>query len=72
MKKILNRIKWIDVRILCVCAIAILLYSFSNKRNDNRSIDDVDVVFKGEDRHFVTPMEVRNLVKKKLSKYFRD
>ncbi|WP_267740245.1 cell division protein FtsQ/DivIB [Myroides injenensis] len=64
MKKILNRIKWIDVRILCVCAIAILLYSFSNKRNDNRSIDDVDVVFKGEDRHFVTPMEVRNLVKK--------
>lgn len=52
---------------LLVCVIVFAVYSFSNRRNESREIQAIDVLFKGEDYHFVTSEDIRNLVKKNIS-----
>lgn len=66
MKKLFKRIKWVDVRILLVCAIAFVVYSFSNKKSEDKEISGIEVFFKGEDYHFVTGADIRSMVEKSL------
>ncbi|MDM1345461.1 cell division protein FtsQ [Myroides marinus] len=68
MKKLLNKIRWSDVRILLICGLLLFLYSFTNKRGNEREVDNIYVVFKESEEHFVTTEEIRNLVKNKFPK----
>lgn len=64
MKKWLKNIKWVDLRIVVICGIAFVLYSFANTRADNKPIDQVHVVFNEEQSHFVTSQEIQNDLEK--------
>ncbi|EHO04823.1 cell division protein FtsQ [Myroides odoratimimus] len=68
MKKLFKKIKWSDVRILLLCGLLLFLYSFTNKRSNDREVKDIDVVFKESEEHFVTSSEIRNLLKNKFPK----
>jgi len=68
VKKLLNKIKWSDVRILLICGLLFFLYSFTNKRCNEREVENINVVFKESEEHFVTAEEIRNLVKNKFPK----
>ncbi|MGG5507513.1 MULTISPECIES: cell division protein FtsQ/DivIB [unclassified Myroides] len=63
MKKLLKKIKWSDLRILLVLGVALFLYSFSNDRSTHRNLKGVEILFKGEERHFVTSSDVSDIVK---------
>lgn len=66
MKKWLKNIKWIDVRIVVICVVAFVLYSFANGRADRKAIDQVHVVFNEQHNHFVTSQEIQNDIEKKF------
>lgn len=68
MKKLFKSIKWSDVRILLICGLLLFLYSFTNKRSNEREVSGISVVFKESEEHFVTTEEIRNLVKNKFPK----
>lgn len=68
MKKLLSKIRWSDVRIVFICGLLLFLYSFTNKRGNEREVGNIDVVFKESEEHFVTTEEIRNLVKNKFPK----
>ncbi|WP_413511639.1 cell division protein FtsQ/DivIB [Myroides odoratus] len=65
MKKLLKKIKWSDLRILMVLGVVLFLYSFSNDRNTHRTLKGIEIVFKGEERHFVTSTDVKDIVENK-------
>ncbi|MGL4582097.1 MAG: cell division protein FtsQ/DivIB [Flavobacterium sp.] len=68
MKKLFKSIKWSDVRIFLICGLLLFLYSFTNKRSNEREVSGINVVFKESEEHFVTTEEIRNLVKNKFPK----
>ncbi|MBB1150548.1 MULTISPECIES: cell division protein FtsQ [unclassified Myroides] len=63
MKKLLKKIKWSDLRILIMLGAVMFLYSFSNDRNTHRNLKGVEIVFKGEETHFVTSGDVSDIVR---------
>ncbi len=67
MKKLLKKIKWSDVRIVLMLAALLFLYSFSNKRSENRNLKKLEIVFKGEETHFVTSGDIENIVNNNLT-----
>ncbi len=67
MKKLLKKIKWSDVRIVLMLAALLFLYSFSNKRSENRNLKALDIVFKGEETHFVTSGDIENIVNNNIT-----
>ncbi|MDM1043964.1 cell division protein FtsQ [Myroides sp. 1354] len=65
MKKLLKKIKWSDLRILMMLGVLLFLYSFSNDRSTHRNLKGVDIIFKGEETHFVTSSDVKEIVANK-------
>lgn len=65
MKKLLKKIKWSDLRILMMLGAVLFLYSFSNDRSTHRNLKGVDIIFKGEETHFVTSSDVKDIVTNK-------
>lgn len=65
MKKLLKKIKWSDLRILMMLGVLLFLYSFSNDRSIHRNLKGVDIIFKGEETHFVTSSDVKDIVTNK-------
>lgn len=63
MKKLLKKIKWSDLRILMMLGIAMFLYSFSNDRSTHRNLKGVEIIFKGDETHFVTSSDVSDIVR---------
>ncbi|MDR0229338.1 MAG: cell division protein FtsQ/DivIB [Flavobacteriaceae bacterium] len=63
MKKLLRKIKWGDVRILLACGVVLFLFSFSNKKSEERTIDEITVNFRGNEGHFVTEGDIQKAVK---------
>jgi cell division protein FtsQ len=63
LKKLLRKIKWVDVRILLVCGVVLFLFSFSNKRSEKRTIGEIAVNFRGDEGHFVTEGDIQKAVK---------
>lgn len=66
MKKLVKNIKWIDVRIGLISLMAIILFSFTNQKNQSREVKEIKVNFKNEDSHFVTSEDIRNLIENNL------
>lgn len=64
MKKLLKKINWNNIRLLLIVGVALFLYAFSNQKNEKRTIDEIDILFKGEEGYFVTETDVKNLVNK--------
>lgn len=64
MKKVkwIKKIRWTDIRILIVLVLTLALYSFTNKRNEDRQIKDIEVRFQGSNSFFVTTQDVNNLL----------
>ncbi|WP_410878794.1 cell division protein FtsQ/DivIB [Myroides sp. DW712] len=62
MKKLWKKIKWSDLRILMMLGAVLFLYSFSNERSTHRNLKGVDIIFKGEETHFVTSSDVKDIV----------
>lgn len=62
MKKLWKKIKWSDLRILMMLGAVLFLYSFSNNRSTHRNLKGVDIIFKGEETHFVTSSDVKDIV----------
>lgn len=62
MKKLWKKIKWSDLRILMMLGALLFLYSFSNDRSTHRNLKGVDIIFKGEETHFVTSSDVKKIV----------
>lgn len=67
MKKLLKKINWNNIRLLLIAGLALFLYAFSNSRNEKRAVEQIEVSFKGEEAHFVTETDVKNLVNKNFS-----
>lgn len=63
MRKLWKKIKWSDLRILMVLGVVLFLYSFSKDRSTHRNLKGVEIIFKGDERHFVTSSDVSDIVK---------
>lgn len=66
MKKLLQKIKWSDIRLVLLAGVLVFLYAFSNKRSEERKIDSIDVNFKGEETHFVRESDIRDAIEMSL------
>ena len=53
---------WINIRLILMFTVIIFLYSFTSKRNENRKLKKVEVIFVGENNLFVKQETVNKLL----------
>ena len=68
--KILKKIRWSDLRLILILIVLIGLYSFANKRSEDRSIENIAINFYGNGDHFITSQNVNNLLIQSFPKPF--
>ena len=56
------RVNWNYIKMLMLCIIVIGLFAFSNVKNDERKVLNIEILFEGEDNLFVTHETVSKLL----------
>lgn len=58
----MRRINWHTIRLVLIIFTMIFLYSFSSKRNSQRKISKIDIIFESNENMFLTHEMVNNLL----------
>ena len=68
IRKLLKKINWLNVRVILVLGLVVFLFAFSNKRNNERKIGDIEVVFHDVNDYFVNATDIKNLIEENFPK----